>query len=170
MNLEAAILQEHSKKQCTKIAHWVGSNPQRFDALFHLFVTGPYRVSQRASWPLSYCAISHPGLMEGKYEALLANLEKPGLHNAIKRNTVRLLSAIDFPEKYDGTVLQFCISFLEAPGEAVAVKAFSLALLTRLAKKYPAIIPEIKLMIEDQWPYQTAAFKSRARAFLQSCR
>lgn len=170
MNLEATILQEHSKQQCTKIVHWVGNNPQRFDALFHLFVTGPYRVSQRASWPLSYCAIDHPDFMGSKFEALFANLEKPGLHNSIKRNTLRLLSAIDFPQKYEGTVMQYCFSFLEAPDEAVAVKAFALALLTKLAKKYPETIPEIKILIEDQLPYQTAAFKSRARAFLQSCR
>jgi hypothetical protein len=56
---------------------------------------------------------------------------------------------------------------VESPTEAVAIKAFSLTILGNLAKKYPEIIPEIKLLIQDQMPDQTAAFKVRAKKLLK---
>jgi hypothetical protein len=168
MDLRDEILKEHSKKQCNKIVKWVGNNQEKFNALFHLFLNSEYRVTQRAGWPLSYCAIAHPELMKGNYEKLLNNLDKPHLHNSIKRNTVRLLQAVDIPTKYDGPVMEICFKYLESPDEAVAIKAFSLTVLGKLAKKYPEIIPEIRLMIEEQLPRQSAAFKSRAKTFMTS--
>ena len=169
MDVRSEILKEHSKAQCNKIVDWVGSDVNRFNELFYLFLHDEYRVTQRAAWPVSYCAIAHPQFMKGNYEKLLNNLKKPGLHDSIKRNTVRLLQAIDIPGKYEGAVLQICFKYLESPGEAVAIKAFSLTVLGKLARKYPEIIPEIKLLVEEQLPHQSAAFNSRAKLFLKSC-
>jgi hypothetical protein len=95
MDLRNVILEEHSKKQCTKIVEWVGNNQEKFDELFHLFLNGEYRITQRAAWFLSYCVIKYPGLMNNSYEKLISNLKKPNLHDSIKRNTVRLLQAVD---------------------------------------------------------------------------
>ena len=64
--------------------------------------------------------------------------------------------------------MEICFKYLESPDEAVAIKAFALTVLGRLAKKYPEIIPEIKLLIEEQLPHQTAAFKSRAKVFMKT--
>jgi len=168
MNLKETILKEHSKEQCNKIVQWVGNNEERFNELFHLFLNSEYRITQRAAWPLSNSAIAHPEFMKGNFGKLLSNLKKANLHNSIKRNTVRLLDAIEIPVKYEGRIMEICFTYLESPGEAVAVKAFSIGILGKLAKKYPEIIPEIKLMIEEQLPHQSAAFKSRSKAFMKS--
>jgi len=168
MNLKETILKDHSKEQCNKIVQWVGNNEERFNELFHLFLNSEYRITQRAAWPLSNSAIAHPEFMKGNFGKLLSNLKKANLHDAIKRNTVRLLDAIEIPVKYEGRIMEICFTYLESPGEAVAVKAFSIGILGKLAKKYPEIIPEIKLMIEEQLPHQSAAFKSRSKAFMKS--
>ena len=168
MNLKEEILKEHSKQQCDKIVNWVGSDKKKFNELFQLFLHSEYRVTQRAAWPLSYCAIAHPHLLEHNYTALINNLRKPTLHDSIKRNSIRLLQSVNIPGKYEGAIMEICFKYLEAPGEAVAIKAFSLSVLQKLSKKYPEIIPEIKLLIQDQLPHQTAAFKSRAKNFLKA--
>ena len=168
MDLKEQILKEHSKKQCNKIVNWVGKDKKKFNELFYLFLHSEYRITQRAAWPLSYCAIAHPHFIENNFEELVGNLKQPGLHDSIKRNTVRLLQSVDIPEKYEGTVMEICFKYLESPGEAVAIKAFSLTVLGRLAKKYPEIIPEIKLLIEEQLPHQSAAFISRAKKFMKA--
>ena len=54
--------------------------------------------------------------------------------------------------------MDICFRYVASPKEAVAVKAFSLTVLGNLAKLYPEILPEIKLLIEAQLPNQTAAF------------
>ena len=53
MNLLNEILKEHSKAQILKIVKYVGSDQLRFDELIKLFLNGPYRVTQRAGWPIS---------------------------------------------------------------------------------------------------------------------
>ncbi len=167
MNLEQKLLKEHSREQCDKIVAWIGSDIKRFNELVQVFLNGEYRLTQRAAWPLSYSAIAHPELMKDHYEKLISNLSRPGLHDAIKRNTIRLLQHVPIPEEQEGNIMQICFQYLESPDEAVAIKAFSLAVLGRLAKKYPEIISEVKLLIEEQLPHQTAAFKQRAKVFLK---
>jgi hypothetical protein len=166
-NLREQILKEHSKAQCTIIVNWVGASQQRFNELFNLFLNDEYRVVQRAAWPVSNCAIAHPNFITKHWAALIKNLQKPNLHNAVKRNSIRLLQNISIPKKYQGQIMDICFNYVESPTEAVAVKAFSLTVLSNLAQQYPEIIPEIKLLIEEQLERQTAAFKSRAKMFLK---
>jgi hypothetical protein len=167
MDLIEEILAEHSRAQCAKIVDWVGISQQRFDKLFHLFLKGGYRVTQRASWPVAYCVQAHPEFIEKNFGKLVKNLQQPKPHDAIKRNTVRLLQYVDIPEKYQGSIMAICFTYVGSPTEAVAIKAFSLTVLGNLAKRFPEIIPEIKLLIEDQLPHQTAAFKGRAKKLLK---
>lgn len=167
MILRNQILLEHSKANCQEIIDWVGDDVSKFNQLFHLFLNDEYRVTQRAAWPLSYCAIAHPEFMQNNFGKLISNLQKPSLHDSIKRNTLRLLQHIDIPEKYEGEILETCFKYVESPKEAVAIKAFALTVLGKFTRKYPEIIPEIKIIIEDQLPHQTAAFKSRANKLLK---
>lgn len=162
-NLREEILKEHSKVQCTKIVNWVDTSQQRFDELFDLFLNDEYRVVQRAAWPVSYCVIAHPEFIKKHWSSLIKNLQQPNLHNAVKRNSIRLLQDIAIPKKYQGQIMDICFKYVESPTEAVAVKAFSLTVLSNLARLYPEILPELKLLIEDQLPHQTAAFRSRAK-------
>lgn len=167
MNLREEILKEHSKAQCAKIVKWVGSSQQRFDELFSLFINDEYRVVQRSGWPLSYCVIDHPSFISKHWKALINNLKKANLHNAVKRNSIRLMQGLEIPEKFHGDVMDICFRFLESPTEALAVKVFSMSVLGNLAAIYPDIKPELKLVIEEQLPHQTAGFKSRAKKVLK---
>ena len=167
-DLREEILKEHSKAQRDKIIAWIGDNQQRFDELFELFLHDDYKVTQRSAWPLSHCVIAHPHFIKKRFGQLINNLSKPGIHDSIKRNTVRILQDMEIPKKYQGQVMDLCFKYVESPTEAVAIKAFALTVLENLARHYPEIIPEIKLLIEEQLPNQTAAFKSRANSFLRS--
>jgi hypothetical protein len=167
MHLRNQLLKEHTKQNCSAIVEWVGNDVSRFKQLFDLFLNDNLRVTQRAAWPMSYCVIAHPEFMEGNFDKLVKNLKRKELHNSIKRNSVRLLQEIPIPPEYEGDVMNICFQYLESPSETVAVKAFSLTVLGRLADKYQEIVPEIKLLIQDQLPHQTAAFRQRAKEFLR---
>lgn len=167
MKLRDEILKEHSKAQADRIVKWIGNDQKRFDCLFKLFIHDEYRVVQRAGWPLSNCVVENPGFIKKHWKALLENVNKPDLHNSIKRNSIRLMQDIEIPQKYHGAVMDTCFRFLESPTEALAVKVFSMTVLANLAKHYPAIKTELKLLIEDQLPHQTAGFKSRAKKVLK---
>jgi hypothetical protein len=168
MKLREQILKEHSKANCEKIVNWVGDDQQRFDALFHLFTSDEYRVVQRAAWPLGYCVRDHPGLIKKHFSGLVRNLKKPGIHDAVKRNTVRLLQYVHIPGKHRGEIMNTCFRYIASPDEPVAIKAFSLTILQNLSLFYPEIKNELKVIIEERWNYETAAFRSRARKILQA--
>lgn len=163
MDLRSAILEEHSKAQCDKIVRYIGNNKERFDELMKLFFKGEYRISQRAAWPVSYCVQKHPLLVEPYYKQLLDNLEKPGLHDSVVRNTVRLLQYVKIPKKYHGRVMTICFDFIQSNETAVGIKAFSLTVLQNLSKEYPDILHELKTIVEERWEHETIAFRTRAK-------
>ena len=167
MNLRETILAEHSKANCTWIVKWIGNNQKRFDELVQLFLQDEYIVVQRAGWPLSEVVIKYPQLVQPHLRKILAYINKPGLHGAVKRNTVRLLQAITIPKKNHGKVMTLCFEYLLSPDEEIAVKAFSLTVLNNLSILYPEIKQELKTIIEDRWEFETAAFHSRAKKILK---
>ena len=168
MKLREQLLKAHSRANCDKIVQWIGNDQPRFDELFGLFLNDEYRVVQHAAWPLSYCVIAHPQLIKKHLTKLINNLDKTKIPAAVKRNTMRLLQDIEIPEKYQGKIMDACFKYISVPGEAIAVKAFSLTVLQKLAKQYPEIIPEVKLIIEENYERETPAFKSRAKQFLKN--
>lgn len=166
MDLLKEIEKEHSKSQTEKIIKYVGANKDRFAELMKLFLKGEYRVTQRAAWPMSYCVCNHPELITPYFKQIVALLEKPGVHDAVKRNIVRLLQFVEIPKKYHGQVMNACFEFIADVETAVAIKAFALTILDNLSKIYPDIRAELKLIIEERWEHETAAFRSRAKKIL----
>ncbi len=112
-------------------------------------------------------AIANPAFIKKHLGQLVTNLKKKNLHDAVKRNTIRLLQEVQIPEKYQGDIMNICFDFLISPDEKPAIKAFSLTVLDNLSQIYPEIKPELKTIIEDRWDYETAAFRARARKILK---
>ena len=167
MGLREQILAEHSKAQTNRIIRWVGRSQARMDELVRLFLAGEYRVTQRAGWPLSYCAQKNPELIRKHIPKLIRNLKTPGLHDAVKRNTVRLLQDIPVPVRSQGELMNICFEYLASPDETVAVKVFAMTILEKLSRIYPDIRQELKWIIEERWDYETAAFHARGRKILK---
>jgi hypothetical protein len=167
MDIRKTILQEFSKTQITKVVDYVGDSPIRFKVLVNVFLGGPYRVTQRAARPLSYCVEKHPTLIKPHLKAILENLKNPGIHTSVKRNTIRLLQFINIPKPFQGVVTDICFQFLSARKEPVAVKVFSMTVLASLALNIPDLKRELILIIEDQLPLASPAFTSRARKVLK---
>lgn len=114
----------------------------------------------------NWAAQQKPEMIYPHVKDLVEALHKKNVHDAVIRNSVRVLQEIQIPEKYQGQVMDACFQFLEKPTTAVAIKAFSLTTLFNLSKKYPEVKSELKLIIEDSLEHETAAFKSRAKKIL----
>lgn len=162
MNLREAILEEHSKSQMLRIVDYIGKNANRFHELMQLFLYNEYRVSQRAAWAVSNCIQRNPSFAKKYLHVLLDNLQNP-VHDAVVRNTVRILDMIEIPEKQHPQVMNICYEYIASAGTPVAVKAFSLSVLHKLSQKHPELKNELKILIEDQLPTATPAFKSKAK-------
>lgn len=166
MNIKDEILREHSKQQVTKIADYIGNDPEKFDELMHLFFDREYRTCQRAAWVVSHCTDRYPGLAEPYIGPMLMNLKKE-VHVAVVRNSLRILQIMDIPGELLGEAADIGFKLLESKDQPVAVKVFAMTVLANICKKVPELKNELSILIEDQMPYASAGFRSRGSKILK---
>ncbi len=167
MDIKKTLQGQQSKALIKEIVQYIGSDKNRFKALMDLFFEKNIRLSHRASWAVGYCGVDHPKLIYPYLEKMIDYLEKP-IHNAIKRNTTRILAEIEIPEKLLGRVADICFRFLDDPKEAIAVRVFSMSVCYNITLKEPELANELKIIIEDHYPHGSAGFKVRARRVLKA--
>jgi hypothetical protein len=167
MNLQTEILKEHSKRQVVKIAGWIGSDRKRFKQLIELFLNGEPIVSQRSAWTVGYCGEKYPTLITPWLPVMLKKMQEENVHCAVKRNVTRMLQYIEIPRKYLGEVVTVCFNELADPGSPIAVRAYSMYVLAKVAKDEPGIINELRLTIEQMLPHATAGLRACSRKALK---
>jgi hypothetical protein len=168
MDIRKQLLIEHSKSNTELVTQYIGNHQERFDILMNLFLNDEYLVAQRAAWVVGDVSRKYPKLVNQHLEKMVLNLRKENLHDAIKRNTVRVLQEIEIPEKLWGDAADVCFNLLSSKNEPVAVKCFSMTVLLNIVKNVPELKEELKIIIEDQMPYSTAGFKSRGHKTLKA--
>ena len=133
---ELLIAQNHSREQALKISEFACSSPAHFKTLMRCFLSNEYKLAQRAAWSVSRAAQKYPELIKPYIKDLVAQLPKKDVHNAVTRNSIRILQQIKIPEELHGDLMNSCFGFVESPSTPVAIKAFSLTTLFNLSKFY----------------------------------
>lgn len=167
MDIRQEILKEHSKAQTVKIANYIGNDADRFKDLVYLFLNDEYKVVQRAAWIISHCAEQHPQLIKPYIKAFIAKASEANIHNAVKRNVLRVLQFIEMNDDDMGIAADLCFKALISTTEPSAVKAFAITVLDNICKSYPELKKEFILILQEQLPYQSPAFVSRAKKVLK---
>ena len=168
MNIREALLKDklHKKEQALVVTDYACSSCKHFEELMHCFLSNEYRLAQRAAWNVSWAAKKQPHLITPYIKDLIQQLPRKDVHNAVIRNSVRILQKINIPEELHGELMDSCFNFIESNETPVAIKAFSLTILFNLSKIYPDIKNELKLLIEERWEHETVAFKQRGKQIL----
>ncbi len=154
MELKQLLLAEHSKAQTNKIIRFVGNNNKRFTELAQLFLSKEALIKQRAGWALSYCVMEHPELARPFMSRFIHHLKQENLHDAVKRNTLRLLQFCDIPENDQALLLEICYRYILSKNEAAAIKAFALTVAYRICETHPELLKELMLL-----PFSCCAFE-----------
>jgi hypothetical protein len=166
MNIKEALSGVYSKGQIETVAKYACSNTIHFDELMQCFLSNNIRLAQMASWSVSYSARLNPCFIKPYIKNLVEQLQRKDVHDAVIRNSIRILQDIEIPEEQHGAVMNSCFELIEQPSTPAAIKAFSLTTLYNLTKVYPEIKQELKLLIETLWDNESPAFKSRGRKIL----
>lgn len=165
--LSEQLHQEHSKPQALRLADWIGYDAERLVALMDIFLGSDYRLTQRSAWVLQLVARRAPELLEPWLPQMIAKTREPGVHDAVKRNVVRILEDVEIPDAVLDDLADVCFQFLADPKEAIAVRVFSMTVLEKICQKVPELKPELRLIIEEHWEHGTGAFRSRGRKILK---
>jgi hypothetical protein len=170
MNLVELLLKENSKAVYTRIVNYVGKSPKRYKSLVDIFLGGPYRITQRVARPLSYCTELHPELARPFLKRIVKTLAVPDQSDSVKRNVLRLLQFVNIPASLQGEVAGICFQLLSDTSESVAIRVFAMSVLGTIAQEQPDLGKELELIIQDQMPYGSAGFVSRANNVLKQLR
>jgi hypothetical protein len=164
MDIKKELLGLTSRSQLSRLVQFIDQDPERFAAFLPYFLGPEYRLTQRVAAVLNACLNKHPFLLHPHLEAVIETLKGP-VPAPVKRNILRMLQHQPIPRDQQGFLAGTCFDYLAGP-EPPAIKAFALTVLANLARQEPDLNNELKLVIEDQWPYATPAFKSRASKIL----
>jgi hypothetical protein len=163
MNIREALRAEHSKRQTMAIVEYIGSDPKRFAELMSIFFEGEYRLTQRAAWPMNYCAERQPQLISPYLSRLVNQLERDDVHDAVKRNALRLMQFVDVPRRLKGKTYSICVDLIADLSQPVAVKVFAVTVAAKIARSSPDLLKELRLVIKEILPHSSIAFHIRAR-------
>jgi hypothetical protein len=167
VDIRQALASVHSKENALAIVDYIGDDTKRFAELMSIFFEGIYRLTQRAAWPMNTCAERHPELIRPFLPKLVDLLKSDDNHDAVKRNIVRLLQFVDIPPRLAGKVYSHCLDLINDPNEPIAVRVFSITVAAKIAHTKPDLMNELRLVVRENLPHSSAAFRVRAREVLE---
>jgi hypothetical protein len=98
---------------------------------------------------------------------MIQKMQGHGVHDAVKRNVLRILKYVEIPRPMQGIVATLCFDYLSSLDAPVAVKAFSLTVLGRMAEKEPDLRRELGLIVRQMLPYSGSAIRSSGKRLLK---
>jgi hypothetical protein len=160
------LRRDFSKLHTMKLANEIGEDQERFDELISIMLGSDQLISPRAAWVASHCSDMHPWLVQKHLKSMIQNIQNP-VHNAVKRNTLRMIRHMEIPENMMGLTADVCFKFLDSAKEPIAVKVFAMDVLFGIIKKFPEMKEELKITIKDQLPFGSAGFRNRGMKILK---
>jgi hypothetical protein len=167
MNLQQSLPERYSLKDFKEVIEWINGSHEYFAELMEIFFENNSRKNQYAASIMIHCVDKWDYLLTPYLEKLILNLQNENLKDATKRNTVRVLQDVKIPENLHGILANICFQYLQNPSEAIAIKVFSMTIIHNLTKEYPELKKELKFILEEQLPFQSSGFRSRAGKILK---
>lgn len=169
MNIRSTLMADpmQSKRRAAEVAAYACLDSAYFAELMDCFLSDDYRLAQRAAYSVSMAGRERPDLMEPHIGALVDQLERKDIHDAVIRNSVRILQEVEIPEELHGRLMDVCFEFIQNRQVAIAIRAFSLTILYNFSRIYPEIKKELRIIIEEALEYEKPAFVARGKKILK---
>jgi hypothetical protein len=131
------------------------------------FLGSDIRFRQRASWVLVELAQNHQEILIPHINILVAALFEKS-EDSIKRNILRIFQFMQLPKQYHEQLINYCFDIIMAKEEAIAVQVFAMSVLFNIIEDYPDLQRELVLLLEENLPYASAGYKSRAKKIIHA--
>lgn len=168
MNIEKVLLADpvQSRQMALRVADYACTGEETFSELMNCFFSDHYRLAQRAAYSAGIAAQKRPEFIQPYIGKLAACLTRKDVHDAVIRNSVKILEIIAIPAAFHAEVMNACFELAADRMVPVAIRAFSLTVLYRLSLIYPEIKKELRIIIEEGMEFEKAAFRSRGKKIL----
>ncbi len=167
--LQSMVNRMMSMKEAEWIAVSAIENPAIFTSLLKFSFSDEKKLAFRASWTLSKACDLNPDMIYPHLNRIidaLGNLD----NESVARSFLRILSFTDMDKikrKHQGILADHCFSQLNSGFSAVAIKAYSMEILYKLALRYPELRNELIACINMLKAEGSAGIIARGRQILK---
>ena len=143
------LLNNQLNIQLTKLlADQAAQDPLLVQQLVDLSKTALYPTNWRAAWVLDHLQQTHKQIIDPFLTTFLNDLWNLK-SDSVKRHYVKMLSQGNDEILDDGRLVDFCFERLMSQLTPIAMRAYCMEILRRLAKKYPELANELTPVLHE---------------------
>jgi len=157
----------------TKEVEWIAKsaveNPAIFRKLFSYSFSDDKKLAFHSSWALSKVCDKYPNLFSDSIHQIIGVLDKLD-NESTQRSFLRILTQTDLAKltsKEQGFLVDHCFSALRSGFSAIAIKAYSMEIIYKLAVIYPELAHELAATINMLQGEGSAGIVARGRIILK---
>lgn len=163
MDYAQQMTENRSKTTCLAIAAYIDQDQHRFSDLVDAFYTHKGKLQDYLMWAINHTVERSPFLVMPHLPGFV-HILGPQRSGAVNRGIVRLLrDAPSIPEQLAGEVYAKCFGLLNDAKQPIAVRAFSIKVLTRIAIRIPELRSELVPLFTDIYTYTEKGMHVSAR-------
>lgn len=168
-DLRAMVTSVMGVKEAEWVALSAAENEAVLNKLQEYSFSADRKLAFRASWTLSKVYDKYPDLINQNLTRMIETLDSID-NESVKRSFMRIISLGDpgiLSQKHHGILADCCFRYLRSKESAIAIKAYSMEIIYKLALIYPELAYELSTtisMIDDEAP---AGVTARGRIILK---
>jgi hypothetical protein len=157
------------RKEAEWLAESAVENGEILKKLLEYSFSKDKKLAFRASWTLSKVYDKYPDLIGSDLQVIIASLES--LENeSVQRSFLRMISLSDLNtinQKQQGILADHCFKMLKSGFSAIAIKAYSMEIIYKLAIIYPELANELSSIISMLQGEGSAGILARGHIILK---
>ncbi len=172
-NIDAELKKMINGMMSTKEVEWVANsaieNPEIFRKLIDFSYSEDKRLAFRSSWTLTKVCDNYPELINPYLPRIIEALDKVDNESA-QRSFLRILSLCEWHSlnnRHHGMLAEHCFNALRSGSSAIAIKAYSMEIVYRLALIYPELANELSVTVSMLQEGGSAGIVARGHMILK---
>lgn len=149
----------------------VGSDPERFNEMLELALLDKYPLSMRAARVISMVVESFPQLFNKHLDLVIKMLPEMKI-DGVKRGFLKIFA--EFPPELNedqlGLITDLCFTLLDDPKQAMAIRYYSMEILSRVCSLYPELKNELSAILEELAKDGSPGLRARSTQILNAFR
>lgn len=123
-------------------------------------------VSTRAARVVQLCAEKNPEMLIPNLDTIIFNMPE---QEGTRRSFLKILADIpyEFTEEQKGVLVDRCFEWFQSNNQPVAIKAYCMQLLAKIAESEPDLKPELISVIKEQIPRSSAGIMAQGSKILK---
>lgn len=162
----------HGRKEAEWLAELAAEKEDVLSRLINYSFSANDKLSSKASWSLSKVYDKHPETLVPFIPGIIGSLDR--LENeSVRRSFMKIISLSDITvvtRKHQGILADYCFRMLRSGFSSIAVKAYSMEIIYRLAQVYPELTAELAETINLLQDEKSAGILAKGRIILKRLR